>query len=156
MLEPPNYNVSSKGSITSRACRWKDTNTLDPVKNVKFMNLQKPHYINLHQDITHTPQDYISIDLTGPHNTTSQGNLFALTVVCNLTGYLMTTSISDKKRATVAIHLILEIMLKFGYPGILHSDYGTEFKSKLIEHLSQQLSIKTTYIPLTTPRLTEN
>ena len=37
-------------------------------------------------------------------------------------------------------------MLEFGFPKILHSDNGTEFKSKLIEHLSQQLGIKKTYI----------
>ena len=79
------------------------------------MNLQKPHYINLHQDIAQTPQDHISIDLIGPYNTTSQGNSYAITMVCNLTGYLMTTPIPDKMTATVAIHLFLEIMFKFGF-----------------------------------------
>ena len=47
---------------------------------------------------------------------------------------------------TVAIHLFLDIMLKFVFPRIQHSDNGTEFTSKLIEHLSQQLGIKKTYI----------
>ena len=79
------------------------------------MNLQKPHYINLHQDIAQTPQDHISIDLIGPYNITSQGNLYALTTVCNLTSYFMTTLIPDKKTATVAIHLFLEIMFKFSF-----------------------------------------
>ena len=37
-------------------------------------------------------------------------------------------------------------MLKFSFPKILNSDNRTEFKSKLIEHLTQQLSIKKTYI----------
>ena len=37
-------------------------------------------------------------------------------------------------------------MLKFGFPRILHSDNGREFKSKLIYYLSQQLGIKKTYI----------
>ena len=112
------------------------------------MNLQKPNYIKLYQDITQTPQDYISIYLIGLYSTTSKGNSYILTVVCNLTGYLMTTPIPDKETVTVAIHLFSEIMLKFGFPQILHSDNRTEFKSKsnLIEHLSQQLSIKKTYI----------
>ena len=108
------------------------------------MNLQKPHYINLHQDITQTPQDHKSIDLIGPYNITSQGNSCALTAVCNLTGYLMTAPIQDKKTAMVAIHLFSEIMLNFGFPRILHFDNGTEFKSKPIEHLAQQLSVKKT------------
>ena len=47
---------------------------------------------------------------------------------------------------TVVTHLFSDIMLKFVFPGILHSDNGTEFKSKLIKHLSQQLGIKKTYI----------
>ena len=61
------------------------------------MSLQKPNFIDLHQDIAQTPQDHLIIDLLGPYNITSQGNSYALTAVCNLTGYLMTTSIKDKK-----------------------------------------------------------
>ena len=57
---------------------------------------------------------------------------------------------------TVATHLFSDIMLKFGFPRILHSDNGTEFKSKLIEHLSQQLGIKRLIFPLITCKLTEN
>ena len=37
-------------------------------------------------------------------------------------------------------------MLKFSFPRILHSDNGTEFKSKLNEYLSQQPGIKKTCI----------
>ena len=53
------------------------------------MNLQKTHFINLHQDIAQTPQDHISIGLLGPYKVTSQGNSYALTIVCNLAGYLI-------------------------------------------------------------------
>ena len=56
------------------------------------------------------------------------------------------TPIKDKKTMTVATHLFLDNMLKFGFPRKLHSDNGTEFKSELIEYLSQQLGIKKTYI----------
>ena len=89
------------------------------------------------------PQDYISIDLIGPYNTTSHGNSYCLTTVCNLTGYLLTTPVPDQKTAIVAMYLFSEIMLKFSFQ-ILHSDSGTQFKSELIEH--QQLGIKKTYI----------
>ena len=47
-------------------------------------------------------------------------------------------------------------MLIFSFLRILHSESGTEFKSKLIEHLAQQLSIKKTYISPNTPKSTEN
>ena len=32
-------------------------------KNYQIMNLQKPNYINLHQDIAQTPDNQLSIDL---------------------------------------------------------------------------------------------
>ena len=38
-------------------------------------------------------------------------------------------------------------MLKLGFPRTLHLNSGTEFKSKLIEHLTQQLGIKKMYFP---------
>ena len=47
----------------------------------------------------------------------------------------MTTPIKDKKTMTVANHLFSDIMLKLGFPRILHFDNGTEFKSYLIENL---------------------
>ena len=56
----------------------------------QIMNLQKPHFINLHEDIAQPPQDHTSIDLSGPYNVTSQVKSYALTTVCNLIGYLMT------------------------------------------------------------------
>ena len=65
----------------------------------------KPHFINLHQEIVQMPQDYIPIDLLGPYPITSKGNPYALTTVCNLTGYLMTSLIKDKKTMTVVTHL---------------------------------------------------
>ena len=61
-------------------------------------------------------------------------------------GYLVTTPVKNKKTVTVATHLFSDIMLKFIFPRILHPDNGTEFKTKLIEYLSQQPGIKKTYI----------
>ena len=44
------------------------------------------------------------------------------------------------------MQLCLDIFLTFGFPRILHSDDGAEFKLKLIEHLAQQLGVKKTYV----------
>ena len=111
------------------------------------MNLQKLHFINLHQDIAQIPQDHISIDLLGPYNITSQGNSYALTIVCNLSSYLMTLSIKDKETMAVVTHLFSDTILKFGFSRILHSDDSTEFKSKLIEHLTTAWYKKTYIYP---------
>ena len=42
----------------------------------QIMNLQKTHFIKLHQDIAQTPHDHISIDLLGSQNITSQGSSY--------------------------------------------------------------------------------
>ena len=85
-------------------------------------------------------------NLLKPYNTTSQDNAYTLTTICNLTGYFMTTPIPDKKATTVAINIFSEVLPKFSFPRILHSDNETEFKSTLIGHLAQQLGIRETYI----------
>ena len=122
----------------------------------QLVNLQKPRFINLSQDITQTPQDHLSIDLLRPYNTTLKHNIYVLTAVSNFTGYLMTTPIRDKKTMPVANHLFADIMLKFGFPIILHSDNGAEFKSTLKENLSQKLSIRKISFPLTICKEMEN
>ena len=76
----------------------------------------------------------------------------SLTAVCNLTGYLMTAPIGGKKTTMVANHLFADIMLKFGFLKILHLDNGAEFKSKLVENLSQQLGIRKTFISYCQPQ----
>ena len=64
---------------------------------MSYYEFIKTNYINLHQDIAQTPHDHISVDLIRPYSTTSQGNSYAVTAVCNLTGYLMTTPIPRQK-----------------------------------------------------------
>ena len=68
----------------------------------------------------------------------------------------MTTHIKDKKTMAIVIYLLSDIVLKCGFPRILHSDNGMEFKSKLIKHHSQQLGIKRLMFPLTTHKPMEN
>ena len=80
------------------------------------MNIQKPSFIDLHQDTTQAPQDHLSIDPLGPYNTTSWGCVYVLKIVCNLTNYLMTTPITDKKTTSVVNHLFADIMQKWGFP----------------------------------------
>ena len=112
---------------------------LSKMSNYEFTKSKQHQFTSRYSS---NPTNHISIDLIGPYKSTSQGNSYALTTICNLTGYLMTTTIPDQKTATVAIHLFLEIILKFGFPRILQSDNGTEFKCKLTEHLTQQLCIR--------------
>ena len=118
----------------------------DLALNVKSWIYKNQNFLDLHQDIAQTPQGHISIDLLGPYKITSQGNSHALTVECNLTSYLMTMSLKNKKTMTIANHLVLDIIWKLSFPRILHSNSGTEFKYKLVENLSQKLGIRKTFL----------
>ena len=95
------------------------------------MSLQKSRFIDLHWDIAQTSQDHLSIDLLGPYNVTSHGNIYGLTAVFNLTGYLMATPIRDKRTMSAVNHLFADIMLRFGFPRILPSDNGAESNQNL-------------------------
>ena len=86
-------------------------------------------YVRLTPRHCTNPQDHLFIDLLVPYNITSQGNLYALTALCNLTGCLMTTPIRDKK---VGTHLFADIMLTFEFPRILHLDNDVVFKYELM------------------------
>ena len=65
------------------------------------MNLQKPHFIDLHQDIAHTPQDHVSIDFLGP-----------LHLDCSMQPHRLSYDhpYQGQKTTTVATHLFLDIM----------------------------------------------
>ena len=56
---------------------WKEIHQyIRSCKKCQIINLLKPHYINLHQDIAQMLHDHISIDLIGPYNPTAQGNSY--------------------------------------------------------------------------------
>ena len=84
------------------------------------MMLQKPKYINLTKILLRPKK--IMYQATLKHYFTRQ--FIPLTVVCNFTGYLLTTPLPDEKTMTVAVHLFSEIILKFGISQILHSHNG--------------------------------
>ena len=115
----------------------------------QIMNLQKPNYINLHQDIVQILQDHISINLIGPCNVTSQDNTYVLTAVCNLTGNLMTTPIPDKK-TTVAIHLFFENNTQIWFAkNITFRQWNRSLNSLKILHKTRYK--ENLHIPLTSP-----
>ena len=82
----------------------------------QIMNLQKTKFIHPHQDITQTQKDHLSIDLSGPYNTTSWGNVYVLMEICNLTGYLMIILIRNRKTMSAVNHSLADIMLKWAFP----------------------------------------
>ena len=69
----------------------------------------------------------------------TQGNRYALTVICMLTGYTWCIPIPDKSAETIVKTYIREVYSKYRGSRNILSDNGTEFKNKLFEQVSQEL-----------------
>lgn len=88
------------------------------------------------------PFDVVIIDTIGPMSKTSSGNIYALTIVCELSKYLIMCPMQNKEAKTVAKTLFEELCLQYGTPKTIRSDLGTEYKNELIKELCTLLNIK--------------
>lgn len=94
--------------------------------------------------ITDTPQkafDKLSIDTIGPMTTTSNGNKYALTALCDLSKYLIIVPIQNKESYTVARALVENIFLNYGTSHTILTDMGTEYVNKLLTDVNKILNI---------------
>ena len=72
---------------------------------------------------------FISMDLIGGfHPPTSKKHIYALTVICMLTGYVFCIPLKTKTAEEVTQVYIDHIYVKFGGSLKILSDNGTEFK----------------------------
>ena len=106
-------------------------------------NIQSVRYTSGHFEVPETPMDFISMDLIGEFKMGStQGNRYALTVICMLTGYTWCIPIPDKSAETIVKSYIREVYSKYGGSRKILSDNGTEFKNKLFEQVAKDLGIE--------------
>ena len=106
-------------------------------------HIQSVKYTPGHFEIPEVPMAFISIDLIGEIKMGStQGNRYALTVICMLTGYTWCIPIADKSAETIVKAYIREMYSKFGGSRKILSDNGTEFKNKLFDQVAQNLGIE--------------
>jgi hypothetical protein len=76
------------------------------------------------------PGETFYLDLTGPL-VESEGKKYILVVIDSFSRFVMVTGIADKCAETVVKALMDEIFLKFGIPGYLNNDCGSEFRNAL-------------------------
>lgn len=75
--------------------------------------------------ITPTPMkpfDIVIIDTIGPMKKTTNGNIYALTIISDLTKYLIMTPIKNKEANTVAEALFEDLILIYGTPKTIRAD----------------------------------
>lgn len=94
--------------------------------------------------MTNTPTsafDVLIIDTIGPFIKSNSGNEYALTMICDLTKYLVVVPIPDKSSKTVAKAIFEHFILVYGPVGKILSDMGTEYKNQTMEELCKLLKI---------------
>ena len=116
------------------------------VKNCDKCNLNKVKPGNKEQLVlTPTPIrpfDIIVLDTIGPLPESNYGKKYALTLMCDLTKYLVTIAIPDKSANTVARAIFENFILIYGSMNSIKSDLGTEFKNNVLKELCQLLKIE--------------
>lgn len=116
------------------------------VKNCPKCNLNKVKPSNVEKLVlTPTPTkafDIVVLDTIGPLPQSNYGNKYALTLMCDLSKYLITIAIPDKSAQTVARAIFENFILVYGKMGTIKSDLGTEFKNEIVRELCKFLKIE--------------
>ena len=93
------------------------------------------------------------MDLVGPISPqTSKGNHYMLTVIDMMTGYTIAVAIPDKRAETVCKAYRDNVYCTFGGSSRILTDNGTEFKSKEMKQICDDLDIKQVFSPVYTPQ----
>lgn len=119
------------------------------VRNCTDCRLNKVKPSNIEKLVlTPTPSkafDVIVLDTVGPLPQSNYGNKYALTLICDLSKYLVSIPIPDKSAATVARAIFENFILIYGKMQIIKSDLGTEFKNELFCEICKFLKIETKF-----------
>jgi len=95
--------------------------------------------------ITDTPInafDRVIVDTIGPLPKSENGNEYAVTLICDLTKYLVAIPVPNKNANTVAKAIFESFILKYGPMKTFITDMGTEYKNSIIDDLCKYLNIE--------------
>lgn len=116
------------------------------VKECHQCQLNKPKNRNVEKLlITETPQapfDKVVIDTIGPFTPSNNNNKYAVTIMCDLTKYLVTVPVPDKGATEVAKAIFEKFILIYGPMKQILTDRGTEYKNKLTKEICELMKIE--------------
>jgi hypothetical protein len=107
-------------------------------------NIGKRGYNPLRPVYAYYPTDHWAVDLGGPFKVSTKGNTYLLVMVDVCTRFTILRALPDKRADTI-VHQLIQVFGDFGYPAILQSDNGSEFKNVLDTALSKAMSIDRRY-----------
>merc|ERR1711893_323270 len=90
------------------------------------------------------PWERVAMDVLGPLPATPGGNKFILVVMDYYTKWVEMFAMKDQTAETVAAVLVDEVFSRMGCPYELHSDQGSNFKSKVMTEVYRLMGIKKT------------
>merc|ERR1711893_224186 len=90
------------------------------------------------------PWERVAMDVLGPLPATPEGYKFILVVMDYFTKWVEIFPMRDQTAETVAAVLVDEVFSRMGCPIELHSDQGSNFKSKLMTEVYRLMGIKKT------------
>ena len=82
------------------------------------------------------------IDLIGKITPMVDGFCYIITCVDSMTKYLVAGTLKDKTAVTVCLYIYNNIICRFGVPGEISTDQGSEFNNFLFKHLTEIVGVK--------------
>lgn len=87
------------------------------------------------------PFDLVVIDTIGPLTTSNRGNVYTVTMICDLTKYLICAPIPNKTAKDVAKAIFEKFILVHGPMRSLRTDRGTEYTNETIAELCKLMKV---------------
>ena len=106
--------------------------------------LLKRNRAALQQYIVAGPMERVALDVLGPLPETDRGNKLILVVADYFTKWVEAFALPNQEAVTVATKLVEEVICRYGVPGELHSDQGSNFESKVMSEVCRLLGIHKT------------
>lgn len=94
--------------------------------------------------LTETPQkpfDEVIVDTVGPLTKSENNNVYAVTMICNLSKYLIMTPVQDKTAKSIAKAIFENLILQYGPIKKIRTDRGSEYNNALVRELCEMLGI---------------
>lgn len=115
------------------------------VKNCHICKLSKPNQKTKESlELTRTPQkpfEILQIDTIGPLTKSNSGNQYAITIIDEMSKFLVIIPIANKSAKEIAKAIFEKFILTFGPMKEIKTDMGTEYRNSIISEVCQLLKI---------------